>query len=75
MDAGYNIYELDAEQKAWIDGDAISDGETMTEKQVATLREDVARLDGFLKGRAESDRRAHERLVHDSAAGTYRKPC
>ena len=68
MDAGGNIYELDSEQKAWIGGDAL------TEKQVAQVREDVARLDGFLKGRAESDRRAHERLVHDSKKeGTYRK--
>ena len=71
MDAGGNIYELTDEQRAVLDG-TVADG--LTDEQVSTLKQDVARLDGFMRGRAESDRGAHEKLVHDSSKyGTYRK--
>lgn len=72
MDAGGNIYELTDEQtktmkEAWEAGihDAMS----------AQASEDVARLDGFMRGRVEAARSAHEKLVWDSTKdGTYRKP-
>ncbi len=70
MDAGFNIYEMDEEQTR-----ALKDG--VTEKidaaQLAKLEADVARMHGYLKGRAESDRSAHEKLVWDSANGPYVK--
>lgn len=69
MDAGFNIYEIPEEQQ--VEPDQVT-------------KEDVARLQGFLKGRAESDRQKHEKvvekiekrgkLVWDSQTqGTYRK--
>jgi hypothetical protein len=44
MDASGNVYELD---------------EVDSEELLAQQREDVARLDGFLRGRAEGDRVDH----------------
>jgi len=56
MDANHHIYELeDFEQRLVKEGPP---GEA-TEAEKAhfdKLREDVARLDGYLKGRADSDR-------------------
>lgn len=57
MNSEHEIYELTDAQRRAIAGeraDEQSDG--YDEEQVALLREDVARLDGYLKGRADSDR-------------------
>lgn len=67
MDASGNIYEIPEDKNP--------------EPDPVVTKEDVARLEGFLKGRAEADRarrekhlKRHETLVWDSAAkGTYRK--
>lgn len=48
------IYELTDKDREVLSGIANADVEIDAAK-VAELREDVARLDGFLRGRAESD--------------------
>lgn len=57
MNREHLIYELtDAERRA-LDGErADEQGDGFDEEQVARMREDVARLDGYLKGRADSDK-------------------
>lgn len=68
MDAGFNIYELDDEQKKVLNGEVADD-----EVQLRNLELDVARMNGYLKGRADSDKSSHERLIHDSTGGrTFR---
>ena len=66
MDAGHNIYEISKDELS-----------AMSEEQLQSMKEDVSRLDGYLKGRADSDRpkrEKHERVFWDSATqGTYRK--
>ncbi len=57
MDANHHIYELSEAQRRALNGErADEQGDSFDEEQVAVMREDVARLDGYLKGRADSDR-------------------
>lgn len=72
MDARGNIYELSEKEKATLQ--AYFESKDSTRLKEMRIAEDVGRLDGYLRGRAESDRRKHEKLVHDSKKqGTYRK--
>lgn len=48
------IYELTDEQRKALMGDGYED-KKIDGKRLDTLQEDVARLDGYLKGRADSD--------------------
>ena len=64
MDKYGHIYELTAEEQAA----ALKDLREVTEaeqEKVAALREDVARLDGYLKARAEADAPKRERPNSD----------
>ena len=55
MDKGGHIYELTKEEQ-----EALFKPKPETEREVE-LREDVARLDGYLKARAEADAPTRER--------------
>lgn len=72
MDSSGDIYELSDEQKKILSGEEVID---ISNEEIIETKEDVARLDGFLRGRAEGSKsRRHEKLVHDSSGGkTYRK--
>lgn len=57
MNKDYKIYELTEAQKRAMLGERPDDqSDGYDDEQAALLREDVARLDGYLKGRADSDR-------------------
>lgn len=57
MDKDGLIYELDEEQKAYLNNlQNNTPTISVIEKTMLPLLEDVARLDGYLKGRADSDR-------------------
>lgn len=57
MNSDHKIYEMSEAQISALKGEPIPDGsDGFDEEQVVTLREDLARLDGYLKGRADSDR-------------------
>ncbi len=57
MNKDHHIYELSEAERRALAGERPSDAEDgFDEEQVAVIREDVARLDGYLKGRADSDR-------------------
>lgn len=72
MNKDHQIYELSEAQKQALKGeqpnDDASDG--FDEEQITILREDAARLDGYLKGRADSDRAQMSRPNSDL---THRK--
>lgn len=59
MDPHGNIYELTDEQRAAMNNEQDAAEQILSEKIVA-LREDVARLDGYLRGREE------EKLVREA---------
>ncbi len=62
MNTEHRIYELTDAQRRAIEGERADDqGDGYDEEQVTRLREDVARLDGYLKGRADSDKAAPSR--------------
>lgn len=52
MDPNGHIYELTEEDKQALLGEPTP----ISEEDVAGLKQDVARLEGYLKGRADSDR-------------------
>lgn len=57
MNKDHLIYEMTEAQIAALNGERADDqGDGYDEEQVATMREDVARLEGYLKGRADSDK-------------------
>lgn len=55
MDPRGNIYELTDAERLTLDEIRTGGTEKIDQEKVAQLREDVARLDGYLKGRADSD--------------------
>ncbi len=58
MDPNGHIYELtDAEKLAAFAAveESVEETETISKEQIQQLREDVARMHGYLKGRADSD--------------------
>ncbi len=55
MDARGNFYELTADQRKALAGDGY-EGAKVDGENYETLQQDVARLDGYLKARAEVDR-------------------
>lgn len=58
MNKDHLIYEMSETQIAALNGERHDDeSDGFDEEQIAVLREDVARLDGYLKGRADSDSR------------------
>lgn len=52
MDPNGHVYELNDEEKKLLEKDRSYD----QTPQESELREDVARMEGYLKGRAEGDR-------------------
>lgn len=64
MDVNHHIYELTDEQKKAFAGDGYED-EKIDGVIYEKLREDAARLDGYLKGRADSDAPKRERPNSD----------
>lgn len=54
MNKDHLIYELTEEQQKALMGDGY-EGKKIDGKTIETLEQDVARLDGYLKGRADSD--------------------
>jgi hypothetical protein len=57
MDKEGLIYELTEEQKAYLNFPAQENKpRSIIEEQILKVHEDVARLDGYLRGRADSDR-------------------
>jgi anti-sigma factor RsiW len=55
MDKSFNIYELSDEDRAALEAETFKPFNEANEARTAELREDVARLNGYLKGRADSD--------------------
>ena len=56
MNKDHHIYELSEAEIAALNGERHDEaGDGFDDEQIAKLREDVARLDGYLKGRADSD--------------------
>lgn len=53
MDPNWNIYEITDEE---IEELRKANREAFDEDRIAQMKEDVARLEGYLKGRADSDR-------------------
>ena len=57
MNKDHEIYELtEAQKKAMLGERSDDSGDGYDDEQAALLREDVSRLDGYLKGRSDSDR-------------------
>lgn len=57
MNKDHEIYELSEAQKQAVLGERSDDmGDGYDDEQAILLREDVSRLEGYLKGRADSDR-------------------
>lgn len=79
MDPQGNVYELTKEEIAAMSMSKEEVAEHLRHNSLLPgvgiyAREDAARLDGYLHGRAESDRKNHGRLIFDSSGGkTYRK--
>lgn len=66
MNEDFRIYEMTEAQKRALNGErADEQGDGFDEEQVTKLREDVARLDGYLKGRADSDKAGPSRPNSD----------
>lgn len=55
MNKEHLIYEFTDEQKKALAGDGYED-KKIDGKTIETLEQDAARLDGYLKGRADSDK-------------------
>jgi hypothetical protein len=59
MNKDHQIYELTETQRRILAGEEEpipEGGDGYDEEQVTVMREDVARLEGYLKGRADSDK-------------------
>jgi hypothetical protein len=57
MDKEGLIYELTEEQKAYLKPLAyVNESQPVITEKILEAHEDVARLDGYLRGRADSDR-------------------
>lgn len=52
MDPNGHIYELTEEDRQALLGEPTK----IADEEIAALKEDVARMEGYLKGRADSDR-------------------
>lgn len=63
MNKDHEIYELTDEHKAMLND--LRNDDKVDKEQVLLVKEDVARLDGYLKGRSDSDKAGPSRPNSD----------
>ena len=68
MDPHGHIYELTEEEIVAANGQPFT-GEPIDPSKLSEIREDMARLDGYLKGRADSDRPKRGKGANKDLAG------